>query len=45
MVVVACATEVAMKEKDAESGRERYSPSVVLDLDYVGLVPRRAVIV
>jgi len=36
--------EVTLKETDAESGRERYSPSVVLDLDYVGLVPRRAVI-
>jgi 2-methylfumaryl-CoA hydratase len=27
-----------------EDGRERYHPNVVLDLDYVALVPRRAVI-
>jgi len=26
-----------------EDGRERYSPSVVLDLDYVALLPRRSV--
>ena len=26
-----------------EDGRERYHPSVVLDLDYVALLPKRAV--
>lgn len=28
-----------------EDGRERYHPNVVLDLDYVALLPRRAVVV
>ena len=27
-----------------DSGRERYAEHVVLDLDYVGLMPRRAVV-
>ena len=27
-----------------DDGRERYHPNVVLDLDYVGLLPKRAVI-
>ena len=35
--------DVPLKVKD-DSGRERYGEHVVLDLDYVGLVPRRAVI-
>jgi 2-methylfumaryl-CoA hydratase len=30
--------------KVVEDGRERYSPSVVLDLDYVALMPKRAVV-
>ncbi|MBF6600907.1 MAG: MaoC family dehydratase [Dehalococcoidia bacterium] len=34
--------EVALMATD-ESGRERYAPAVVLDLEYVGLMPRRAV--
>ena len=29
--------------KFTEAGKERYSPSVVLDLDYVALMPKRAV--
>jgi 2-methylfumaryl-CoA hydratase len=33
---------VALKAPDA-SGRERYAPNVVLDLEYVGLIPKRAV--
>jgi 2-methylfumaryl-CoA hydratase len=35
--------DVALRVKD-DTGRERYSENVVLDLDYVGLVPRRAII-
>jgi 2-methylfumaryl-CoA hydratase len=31
--------------KVVEDGRERYSSAVVLDLDYVGLIPKRAVAV
>jgi 2-methylfumaryl-CoA hydratase len=37
------AEDVPLKVKD-DSGRERYSEHVVLDLDYVGLVPRRTVV-
>ena len=35
--------DVPLKTAD-ESGRERYAPNVVLDLDYVALVPKRAVL-
>jgi 2-methylfumaryl-CoA hydratase len=35
--------EVPLKVQ-GEDGRERYHPNVVLDLDYVALVPRRAVV-
>jgi 2-methylfumaryl-CoA hydratase len=34
---------VKVVEDGAAGGRERYSPSVVLDLDYVALMPKRAV--
>jgi 2-methylfumaryl-CoA hydratase len=34
--------EIAVKAKD-DSGRERYDPNVVLDLDYVAIIPKRAV--
>jgi 2-methylfumaryl-CoA hydratase len=37
------AEDVALKTA-GEDGRERYHPNVVLDLDYVGLLPKRAVI-
>jgi 2-methylfumaryl-CoA hydratase len=37
------AEDIALK-LPGDDGRERYHPSVVLDLDYVGLLPRRAVI-
>ena len=37
------AEDVTLKVAD-EDGRERYHPNVVLDLDYVALVPRRAVV-
>lgn len=37
------ADEIALKSPD-DSGRERYHEAVVLDLDYVALVPKRAVI-
>lgn len=36
--------EISLKVSDEESGRERYHQSVVLDLDYVALLPKRAVI-
>ena len=35
--------EIALKSPD-DSGRERYHEAVVLDLDYVALIPKRAVI-
>ncbi len=35
--------EIEIKTRDAESGRERYHPDVVLDLDYTVLMPKRAV--
>ncbi len=35
--------EIALKRPD-DAGRERYHEAVVLDLDYVALVPKRAVI-
>lgn len=35
--------DVPLKTTD-ESGRERYAPNVVLDLDYVALVPKRGVL-
>jgi 2-methylfumaryl-CoA hydratase len=34
--------EIAVKTRDDESGRERYDQSVVLDLEYVGVIPKRA---
>lgn len=34
--------EVVLKTTD-DSGRERYGPNIVLDLDYVALIPKRAV--
>jgi 2-methylfumaryl-CoA hydratase len=34
--------EVELKVRDDESGRERYHSGVVLDLDYVALIPKRA---
>jgi 2-methylfumaryl-CoA hydratase len=34
--------EVPLKVRDDESGRERYHAGVVLDLDYVALIPKRA---
>jgi 2-methylfumaryl-CoA hydratase len=37
------AEEISLKVP-GEDGRERYHPNVVLDLDYVALLPRRAVI-
>jgi 2-methylfumaryl-CoA hydratase len=36
------AEDVALKVA-GDDGRERYNPSVVLDLDYVALIPKRAV--
>lgn len=35
--------DVSFRTKDPESGRERYGERIVLDLDYVGLLPKRAV--
>jgi 2-methylfumaryl-CoA hydratase len=37
------AEDVALKVA-GEDGRERYNPSIVLDLDYVALIPKRAVV-
>ncbi len=39
------AEEITLKVRDEESGRERYHSNVVLDLDYVALIPKRAVVV
>jgi 2-methylfumaryl-CoA hydratase len=36
--------ELPLKVADAGSGRERYAEHVVLDLDYVALMPKRSVI-
>lgn len=36
--------EAVPLKTNGEDGRERYHPAVVLDLDYVGLLPKRAVI-
>jgi 2-methylfumaryl-CoA hydratase len=36
--------EISLKVTDEASGRERYHANVVLDLDYVALLPKRAVI-
>jgi 2-methylfumaryl-CoA hydratase len=38
------AEDVPVKVRDEDNGRERYNADVVLDLDYVGLFPRRSVI-
>ncbi len=38
------AEPVELKVRDEQSGRERYHQNVVLDLDFVALVPKRAVI-
>lgn len=38
------AEPIELKVRDEESGRERYHQDVVLDLDFVALVPKRAVI-
>lgn len=35
---------VPVKVRDEDNGRERYNADVVLDLDYVGLIPKRAVL-
>jgi hypothetical protein len=37
------AEDVALKVA-GDDGRERYNPNVVLDLEYVGLLPKRAVV-
>lgn len=37
--------QVPLKVLDSERGRDGYHPNVVLDLDYVALLPRRGVIV
>ncbi|MEX2246198.1 MAG: MaoC family dehydratase [Dehalococcoidia bacterium] len=36
--------EVPLRVRDEESGRERYHQNVVLDLDYVALIPKRAAV-
>jgi 2-methylfumaryl-CoA hydratase len=36
--------DAPLKVRDAESGRDRYAEHTVLDLDYVVLLPKRAVV-